>query len=406
VALLGVAVPSDGHDRTLAVASPVKDARRRERGLVGAPGLGYPQATCAGKRCGLGRMGRSTAAVAGSGLEMTGAMAGGPGHRPVLLDEAIAWLAPRSGGRYLDGTFGGGGHSRAILAASAPDGRVLALDADPAAVDRGRSLAAEPAAVGRLTVVHANFADLYDVAARQDMLPLDGVLLDLGLSSFQLDAAERGFAFRFAGPLDMRFDPTQGRPASALVNELPERDLADLIYRYGEEPRSRRIAAAIVRERERGAIDSTSRLARIVESAVGGRRGADIHPATRTFQALRIAVNDELAALEAALCGAVDALAPGGRLVAIAFHSLEDRIVKQFIAHEAATCVCPPHLPVCVCGKRARLRKLTGAVKPRPAEVAANPRARSAVLRAAERLPEEDAPAAPRTRPEPAREIP
>jgi 16S rRNA (cytosine1402-N4)-methyltransferase len=350
-------------------------------------------------------MGHSTAVVAVGGTERTALAGGDQGHRPVLLDEAIAWLAPRHGGRYLDGTFGGGGHSRAILDTSGPDGRVLALDADLEAVTRGRVLASEPVAAGRLTVVHANFADLLAVASREGMLPLDGVLLDLGLSSFQLDAAERGFAFRFEGPLDMRFDPTRGRPASALVNELPERDLADLIYRYGEEPRSRRIAAAVVRERERGAIDSTARLARLVEAAVGGRRGAETHPATRTFQALRIAVNDELAVLAAALAGAVAALAPGGRLVVISFHSLEDRIVKQFVAHEAATCVCPPSLPVCVCGKQARLRKLTGAVKPEPAEVAANPRARSAVLRAAERLPlpDEIAPVANRTRSEPAR---
>jgi 16S rRNA (cytosine1402-N4)-methyltransferase len=196
----------------------------------------------------------------------------------------------------------------------------------------------------------------------------------------------------------MRFDPTRGRPVAALVNELPERELADLIYRFGEEPRSRQIAAAIVRARAREPIVSTARLAEIVERAVGGRRGADTHPATRTFQALRIAVNDELASLEAALRGAVAALAPGGRLVVIAFHSLEDRIVKQFIAHEAATCVCPPGLPVCVCGKRARLRKLTGAVKPGPAEVVVNPRARSAVLRAAERLADEPPTSRGRTR--------
>jgi 16S rRNA (cytosine1402-N4)-methyltransferase len=315
------------------------------------------------------------------------------GHRPVLLDEAVAWLAPRPGGRYLDGTFGGGGHSRAILAASAPDGRVLALDADLAAVARGLALATEPGLDGRLRVVHSNFAELGDVAGREGMLPLDGVLLDLGLSSFQLDAAERGFAFRFDGPLDMRFDPTRGVPAAELVNDLPVDALADLIWRYGEEPRSRRIAAAIVRARVKAPIATTARLAALVSDALGGRRrvssGRDTHPATRTFQALRIAVNDELAALESALAAAVDALVPGGCLVVIAFHSLEDRIVKRFIAREAATCVCPPGLPVCVCGHRPRLRKLTGAVKPGPAEVAANPRARSAVLRAAERLPDD-----------------
>ena len=318
----------------------------------------------------------------------------GAGHRSVLLEEAIARLAPRPGGRYLDGTFGGGGHTRALLAAAAPDGRVLALDADPDAVARGRALAGAPEVGGRLRVVHANFVDLADVARREAMVPLDGVLLDLGLSSFQLDTPERGFAFRFAGPLDMRFDPTAGRSAADLIADLPETDLADLIWRFGEERQSRRIAAAIVRERAKAPIATTARLAEIVGDAVGGRKGRDLHPATRTFQALRIAVNDELEALERALHAAVEVLAPGGRLVVIAFHSLEDRIVKRFIAREAAACVCPPGQPLCTCGHRPRLHKLTGAVKPGPVETAANPRARSAVLRAAERLP--DAPVADR----------
>jgi len=310
------------------------------------------------------------------------------GHRPVLLDETIELLAARPGGRYLDGTFGGGGHTGAILAASAPDGLVLALDADPAAVDRGRALAEEPAARARLRVVRANFADLAEVARAEGVVPLDGVLLDLGLSSFQLDDPERGFAFRFDGPLDMRFDPTAGRSAADLVNELSPEELADLLWRFGEEPRSRPISRAIVRERERGAITTTGRLAAVVAAAAGGRRGRDTHPATRTFQALRIAVNDELAVLERALAGAVGVLAPGGRLVTIAFHSLEDRIVKRFVERESADCLCPPELPVCVCGHRPRLARLTRkAVRAAPEEVAVNPRSRSAVLRAAVRLP-------------------
>jgi 16S rRNA (cytosine1402-N4)-methyltransferase len=230
------------------------------------------------------------------------------------------------------------------------------------------------------------------------MVPLDGILLDLGLSSFQLDTPARGFAFRFDAPLDMRFDPTRGHSAADLIAELPEDALADLIWRFGEERHSRRIAAAIVRERAKSPVISTARLAAIVGEAVGGRKGRDIHPATRTFQALRIVVNDELQALQAALDAAVSVLAPGGRLVAIAFHSLEDRIVKRFVAHEAATCLCPPSQPVCTCGHQPRLRKLTGAVKPGLAETTANPRARSAVLRAAERLA--DAPATePATQP-------
>ncbi|MCC6756285.1 MAG: 16S rRNA (cytosine(1402)-N(4))-methyltransferase RsmH, partial [Solirubrobacterales bacterium] len=294
-------------------------------------------------------------------------------------------------------TFGGGGHARAILAASAPDGRLLAIDADPAAAARADSLRAEPGVGDRLTFVSGTFADLADLARAAGFAPFDGVLLDLGLSSFQLDQPDRGFAFRFDGPLDMRFDPTRGESAADLVNRLEPGDLADLIWRFGEEPKSRQIARAVVREREREPIATTTRLAAVVEAAVGGRRGRETHPATRTFQALRIAVNDELAALEQGLAGSLDVLAPGGRLAVISFHSLEDRIVKRFIAHESAACVCPPGLPVCACGHRPRLRKLTGrAVRADAAETAANPRARSAILRAAERLPDDPD---PRSRP-------
>jgi 16S rRNA (cytosine1402-N4)-methyltransferase len=305
----------------------------------------------------------------------------------VLLAEAVAALQPRPGGRYLDGTFGGGGHTRALLEASAPDGFILALDADPAAIDRASALQQNPDIARRLIPVHANFADLAAVARERGVAPLDGILLDLGLSSFQLDQPERGFAFRHEGPLDMRFNPDRGIPASELVNTLPERELADLIWRYGEEPGSRRIARAVVRERERALIETTSRLAKIVAGALGGRRGRDIHPATRTFQALRIATNEELTALEAALAGALDVLAPGGRLAVIAFHSLEDRIVKRFVERESAGCICPPEVPICVCGHRPRLQKITRRpVRPDAAEMDANPRARSAVLRVAERL--------------------
>ncbi|MCC2628003.1 MAG: S-adenosyl-methyltransferase MraW [Thermomicrobiales bacterium] len=308
----------------------------------------------------------------------------------MLLAEAVSELQPRPSGRYLDGTFGGGGHTRALLESSAPDGIVLALDADSAAIGRAHALQQNPGFARRLIPVHANFADLAAVARERRLAPLDGILLDLGLSSFQLDQPERGFAFRHEGPLDMRFDPDRGVPAGDLVNTLPERELADLIWRYGEEPGSRRIARAVVRERERAPIETTSRLAEIVAAALGGRRGRDIHPATRTFQALRIATNEELAVLEAALAGALDVLAPGGRLAVIAFHSLEDRIVKRFIERESAGCICPPEAPICVCGHRPRLQKITRrAVRPDAAEMDANPRARSAVLRAAERLPDD-----------------
>jgi 16S rRNA (cytosine1402-N4)-methyltransferase len=311
-----------------------------------------------------------------------------PGHIPVLLREAIAYLAPRPGGVYVDATFGGGGHTRKILEASAPDGRVLALDADPEAVRRAERLIADQDLGDRLRIVHANFAHLGDVLRDAVVGTVDGALFDLGLSSFQLDDAGRGFSFRAAGPIDMRLDPGEGAPVAEMVNTLPEDELAAIIFEYGEEPKSRRIARAIVRERERAPITRTDILADIVAYAVGGRRGADTHPATRTFQALRIARNRELSALADGLHAALDALAPGGRLVTIAFHSLEDRIVKQFIAAESATCVCPPDLPVCVCDQQPRLRKVTGkAVRPGADEITANPRARSAVLRAAERLP-------------------
>jgi 16S rRNA (cytosine1402-N4)-methyltransferase len=315
------------------------------------------------------------------------------GHAPVLLAEAVDLLAPAVSERdhsrhhYLDGTFGGGGHTRALLAASAPDGIVLSIDADPAAAGRAAALGAEPGVGERFRFVPGNFRDLAAIARAEGVVPLDGVLLDLGLSSFQLDSPERGFAFRFDGPLDMRFDPARGESAADLVARLPEEELAGLIWRLGEEPSSRRIARALVQAREREPIATTGRLAALVEAAVGGRRGRDTHPATRTFQALRIAVNDELAALEEALAGAMDVLTPGGRLAVIAFHSLEDRIVKAFIARESAECLCPPGLPICACGHRPRLAKVTRkAVRPSPAEVATNPRSRSAVLRVAARL--------------------
>jgi 16S rRNA (cytosine1402-N4)-methyltransferase len=323
-------------------------------------------------------------------LPIEAARRAAPGHQPVLLNEAMALLAPQPGERYLDGTFGGGGHTRAILAA-APDSLVLALDADPDAIDRAAALAATLERPDRLRPVRANFAHLTAIAHETGLAPLDGVLLDLGLSSFQLGATERGFSFQADGPLDMRFDPTTGPSAADLVRQLPEAELADLIWRYGEEPHSRRIARAIVRERDREPIETTGRLAAIVERASGGRRGRAVHPATKTFQALRITVNAELDVLEQALQGAVEVLAPGGRLVVIAFHSLEDRIVKRFIERESATCVCPPEVPVCICNHQPRLQRLTRrAVRPSPEEVAANPRSRSAVLRAALRLPAPD----------------
>jgi 16S rRNA (cytosine1402-N4)-methyltransferase len=308
-------------------------------------------------------------------------------HTPVLLREAVDALRPHPGGRYIDGTFGGGGHTRRILEASAPDGIVLAFDRDPEAATRAETLQRASFA-DRLIFEHASFRDLEAVARRHVMVPVDGVLLDLGVSSFQLDSEKRGFSFQSDGPLDMRFDTESGRSASGLIATLDEPDLADILWRFGEERQSRRIARAIVERRKKHPVETTKHLADLVEQAVGGRRGSRTHPATRTFQALRIAVNDELTVLAKTLPQAVEVLGTDGRLVVISFHSLEDRIVKQFMRRESAHCLCPPEQPVCTCGHRPRLRLIGGSVKPSAAEIASNPRSRSAIMRVAERLPE------------------
>ena len=310
------------------------------------------------------------------------------GHFSVLLDEAIAALAPRAGGVYLDGTFGGGGHSTALLRAQPPIGALWAVDADPDAIARAEVLVSDPPGEGRLHPIHGNFGDLARLASTHGIPPLDGILLDLGVSSFQLDEEDRGFSFRFDAPLDMRFDPTQGISAADIVEAWDATDLANVIWRYGDERQSRTIARAIVDARAEAPIVSTGQLAAIVSDAVGGRRGRPTHPATKTFQALRIAVNEELEVLPRALAAAVDLLAPGGRLVVIAFHSLEDRIVKQFVDLEATACICPPEQPVCTCFHTARLRKIGKPVKPSAGELDANARSRSAIMRVAERLPD------------------
>jgi 16S rRNA (cytosine1402-N4)-methyltransferase len=264
--------------------------------------------------------------------------------------------------------------------ASAPAGELLGIDADPLAV----ALAGERLAEfgERATLVQGNFADLEEIALEHGFCPVDGILLDLGLSSLQLEAAGRGFSFQLDGPLDMRFDPIQTTTATDLVNSLSTQELADILSRYGEEPQARRIARAIVTERP---IHTTGELAALVERTVGRRRR--IHPATRTFQALRIAVNGELECLAEALPQALRVLVPGGRLVIISFHSLEDRLVKQFFRNEARDCLCPPEAPVCTCGHRASLGIVTKKpIRPSAEEVATNPRSRSAKLRIAFRL--------------------
>ncbi len=300
-------------------------------------------------------------------------------HVPVLLQQVLDHLQVRQGGVYVDGTVGDGGHAYAILSEAGPQGRLLGLDRDPAALD---SAARRLAPFGdRVLLRHGSFARLAELAG--DWSPLDGILLDLGLSSRQLADPERGFAFSLDGPLDMRFDPTEeGVSAADLVNSWSVQELREVLYRWGEERQAGRIARAIVAARP---LHTTRELARVVEEAVG-RRGR-IHPATRTFQALRIAVNRELEALEEGLPQALALLRPGGRLVVISFHSLEDRIVKRFLRREARDCICPPQAPVCTCGHRAQVRLLTRKpVRPSAAEVEANPRARSARLRAAEKI--------------------
>lgn len=308
--------------------------------------------------------------------------AGGPArHVPVLREEAIAALGLQAGGAYLDGTFGAGGYTRAILAS--PGTRVLALDRDPTAIAAGQGLVAE--AEGRLTLVEARFSELYAVARREGFAPLDGVVLDIGVSSMQFDEAERGFSFRFDGPLDMRMSG-KGRSAADIVNEVDEEALADILYYYGEERASRRIARAIVNDRKATPFTSTRQLAEMIQR-VNPSRAREIHPATRSFQALRIAVNDELGELVAALEGAERALKPGGRLAVVTFHSLEDRIVKQFFASRAGRGVArsrllpgeaaPPEPTFDIDGRQP--------VVPSEREQADNPRARSAKLRFATR---------------------
>lgn len=309
------------------------------------------------------------------------ALPGEPEHVPVLLDEVLAMLAPAPGRCYIDLTVGAAGHACALLERSSPDGRLLALDADAEAVRYARSALA---VFGERAIVRqGSFDNLADIAAGAGFRAVDGILADLGLSSRQLADARRGFSFQVEGPLDMRLDPAgQATTAADLVNTLPESELADLIYRYGEEHRARAIARAIVRQRP---LRTTFELAELVARTVG-RRGR-IHPATRVFMALRIAVNDELGALERMLPQAVDLLGAGGRLAVISFHSLEDRIVKTYMRREASGCICPPASPVCRCGHKPRLRLITRRpIRPSPEEQARNPRSRSARLRVAERL--------------------
>ena len=303
-------------------------------------------------------------------------------HTPVLLTPVLAHLQPRDGARYVDATFGAGGYTRAILEAA--DCRVLAIDRDPAAIAGGADLVA--ACGGRLDLQQGRFSELETVARDAGLTAVDGVVFDLGVSSMQIDEPERGFSFQAEGPLDMRMSH-EGPSAADLVNSLDEAELADILFHFGEERRSRAIARAIVRARKQEPLTRTLQLARVVSQVLGGRKIEGRHPATRTFQALRIAVNDELGEIAAGLSAAERLLKPGGRLVVVTFHSLEDRIVKRFLAERSGkTPQVSRHLPPAE-QKRAESFRIVNQrpVTPDEEEIAANPRARSAKLRAAER---------------------
>jgi len=304
-----------------------------------------------------------------------------PVHTPVLLDEVAAGLQARPGAHIIDCTVGLGGHASAILERIMPGGRLLGLDADPEAI---RICQDELDEYGEaITLVNDNFLNLEAVCRRYQFHPVDGILFDLGVSSMQLDTAERGFSFHLDARLDMRFDPRQELTASDIVNTFSERELARLIAEYGEERHSRRIARHIVQNRP---VATTLELAQLIEQAVRSKR-ARIHPATRTFMALRIATNGELQNLEPALKQASDLLRPGGRLAVISYHSLEDRIAKQFMRRAASSCLCPPGSVMCRCGHAPTLKLITRKViKPTSLEIESNPRSRSAKLRIAERL--------------------
>ena len=301
-------------------------------------------------------------------------------HLSVLYHEIIHALSPHSAGLYVDGTLGAGGHAWGILDASSPNGKLLGLDLDPQAL--GLAQARLSSFQGRAILRKASYTEMEQQLDTLGWSAVDGIVLDLGVSSMQFDTPERGFSYRTEAPLDMRFDPNGSITAAHLVNDLPEKELADLIYRYGEERRSRQIARTIIAERP---ITSTLQLANLI-SRVNRGHASKLHPATRTFQALRIAVNAELDSIEMVLPMAVGVLKSGGRLAVISFHSLEDRIVKQYFRQESQDCLCPPKQPICTCGHKAVLKEISRRpVRPADSEVDANPRARSARLRIVEK---------------------
>lgn len=307
-------------------------------------------------------------------------------HKPVLYDETIAALRVKAGGIFVDCTVGGGGHSAGLLALSGPNGIVVGIDRDSEAIQAATEALRRYGS--RFLPVHGNYRHLDDILFDLDIAAVDGFLFDLGVSSPQLDVPERGFSYQHDAPLDMRMDSTQKTTAYHLVNGLTEHELADIIRRYGEERWAERIARFIVERRKEEPIGTTGQLVETIKAAIPVRaRRSGPHPARRTFQALRIAVNDELGALEEAINKAVHFLQPGGRIAIISFHSLEDRIVKQTFHALQRGCTCPPDFPVCTCGKKPQVRVITRRpITPGEIELRDNPRARSAKLRVAEKV--------------------
>lgn len=304
-------------------------------------------------------------------------------HNPVLYQEILQALQPKQGGLYVDGTLGAGGHAWGILHASSPDGFLLGLDVDPHAIEIANERLSE--FYGRYTIRQASYTTLVDQLASMGWDKVHGIVLDLGLSSMQLDTPGKGFSFSVDDPLDMRFDPKNPVRAEDLVNELSEEDLARMIFEYGEERWSRQVARSIIKSRP---VKSTRQLADIIVRSIGNHyRDSRIHPATRTFQALRMEVNQELQAIKSVLPQAISSLLPGGRLAVIAFHSLEDRLVKETFRMESRDCICPPRQPICTCGHQAVIREIIRRpIRPGETEIYENPRARSARLRVAEKL--------------------
>ncbi|NMB12962.1 MAG: 16S rRNA (cytosine(1402)-N(4))-methyltransferase RsmH [Firmicutes bacterium] len=311
-------------------------------------------------------------------------------HVPVLAQEVIELLCWRQGGIYVDATVGGGGHARLVLDAVGTEARLVAFDQDPVALDAAREMLQDKA--DQIIFIGSNFVHLYSILTERQLLPIDGILFDLGVSSPQLDVAQRGFSYRYDAPLDMRMDPQSAVTAAHLLATLSEEELAKIIAEYGEERWAKRIAKFIVLERKQSPITNTGHLVDVIKAAIpAGARRRGPHPARRTFQALRIAVNRELEFLKQALVDAVKVLRPNGRIAVISFHSLEDRIVKETFSRLAAGCQCPPDLPVCVCNRQAELEIITRKpIIPSAAETTQNPRARSAKLRVAQKvLPDE-----------------